>query len=291
MNEEQAGMQYNDATNGIGDQDIVEPEHEAADVSADMADDVDIADAEEFILNTPDGGEIVLRPEEVVDLTQKVRDYENRVKQLEQLEQYTPLLNYITNDELINRVILYRLQGNKPSDIVKYLYNFFDEHGMLDERPEYEQQGSSNQEIDSLKQELHSLREYMTVQSLVQQNAAQLMRTAEQLGVDIDDNQDYSKILGDISQDLYGDRTYVVRAPLNQRQARVIVQELKERLGTQKQGSQPSVRAKVAARPAEGRPRQFPAGVKTGGDGVRTPVQGAWSSAKAQEAYLKLLGG
>jgi hypothetical protein len=291
MNEEQAGMQYDDATDGMAGQDIAEPEQEAADVSADISDDVDVADAEEFILNTPDGGEIVLRPEEIVDLTQKVREYENRVKQLEQLEQYTPLLNYITNDELINRVILYRLQGNKPADIVKYLYNFFEERGMLDERPEYEQQGVPNQEIDSLKQELNSLREYMTVQSLVQQNAAQLMRTAEQLGVEIDDNQDYSKILGDISQDLYGDRTYVVRVPLNQRQARVIVQELKERLGAQKQGSQPSVRAKVAARPAEGRPRQFPAGVKTGGDGARTSVQGAWSPAKAQEAYLKLLGG
>jgi hypothetical protein len=253
-----------------------------------MSDDVDIADAEEFILNAPDGSEIVLKPEDVVDLTQKVRDYESRVKQLEQLEQYTPLLNYITNDELINRVILYRLQGNKPADIVKFLYNFFEERGMFDESPEYEQQGGSSSEIDSLKQELNNLREYMTVQSLVQQNAAQLMRTAEQLGVNIDDNQDYSKILGDISQDLYGDRTYIVRAPLNQRQARVIVQELKERLGTQKQ---PGVRAKVAARPVEGRPRQFPAGVKTGGDGARTSVQGAWSPSKAQEAYLKLLGG
>jgi len=291
MNEEQAGMQYDEATGGGVDQDIAEPEQEAPDVSADVSDDVDVADAEEFIFNTPDGNEIVLKPDEIVDLTQKVREYENRIKQLEQLEQYTPLLNYITNDELINRVILYRLQGNKPADIVKYLYNFFEERGMLDDKPEYEQQGVSNQEIDSLKQELNSLREYMTVQSLVQQNAAQLMRTAEQLGVEIDDNQDYSKILGDISQDLYGDRTYVVRVPLNQRQARVIIQELKERLGAQKQSSQPSIRAKVSARPAEGRPRQFPAGVKTGGDGVRTSVQGAWSPAKAQEAYLKLLGG
>jgi hypothetical protein len=237
-----------------------------------------------FTVRDRDGQERSLSAREVAELYEKVSQYEGQIQIAQQLQQYAPILNYVANDELSNRVILYRLQGKSPKEIVEYLYEFYrDMEGNNEMQPTANADGGS---VEELKRELGTLKEYLTVQNVVQQNATLLMEQAEQLGLSIDEKGNYAALLSEISGELFGDPRYIIRNPLNQRQARVVLRELQERLG--RNGQQRRTQAPLPQ--AKKLPKQFPGAAKAGG-AVGKDKPSKWSLREAAEIYNQLLGG
>lgn len=275
QNEELEQAQVDETTDEVPEQ---EAETEAYYITPDR-DDVYVT------VRTQQGEERSLSPREINELYEKVSQYEAQLQIAQQLQQYAPVLNYVANDELSNRVVLYRLQGKSPKEIVEFLYDFY--RDMEDNNAQYPQEaGTPDRGVEELKRELGSLKEYIAVQNAVQQNAALLMEQAEQLGLSIDENGNYANVLTDISRELFGDPHYLVRVPINQRQARVVLRELQERIGKK---AKPTGAQKPLP-PQKKLPKQFPGTAKAGTGAEKTKPE-RWSLRDAAEVYNQLLGG
>lgn len=240
-----------------------------------------------FTVKGKDGEEHSLSPREIAELYEKVSQYETQLQMAQQLQQYAPILNYVANDELSNRVILYRLQGRSPKEIVEYLYDFYRD---MEEntQPYAGNEAPVDKNVEELKRELGTLKEYITVQNVVQQNATLLMEEAEKLGFSVDEGGNYATVLTEVSKELFGDPHYLVRNPLNQRQARVVLRELQERLGKSSPSRVPA--GKKAPLPPKKLPKQFPGATKAGATSDKAKPE-RWTLRDAAEVYNQLLGG
>lgn len=275
------------------DTESVEDEH-VEEVAQEDVSDVEPVEEEEYIVTPEDdvsivlpgdtGEDVRLSPRDVQELYRKVAQYEKQFEYLRQLQQYEPLLNYVANDELSNRVILYRMQGNSPREIVEYLYQYYKD---MPEETQQPQSSSVSPDVEQLKQEVAGLREYLSTQSVIQENANLLLEQAQQSGVQLDDNGNYPQVLAEISRDIFNDPLYIVRNKLNQRQARVVLQELQARVS----GGSSKPKAAIHRGTEKRLPKQFPTGAKvSGGESGYESKPKDWSLQTATQMYNKLFG-
>lgn len=107
--------------------------------------------------------------EDLIELRKRRREIEQREQQV---YQYNALLQAIGNDHFLNRIITYRLSGYDPSTIVQFLYNYFMENNLFDNK-----QNEAPNETSKLERELNELKSQMELNQRYNDNTQLLLRS------------------------------------------------------------------------------------------------------------------
>lgn len=245
-----------------------------------------------------EGQRQVLTTSDIVGLIEKQKKYETVSAEVARLKEYENLANFVVGDELANRVTLYRMQGNSPAEIVLFLYQHFTENGMIDPytgeitdkgRQQAELPGQQRDEVQNLKSEVEQLRGYIASQAVVNQNTSTLSEVFSELGFEAEPDQETIALMQEVSKELFGDEYFLLRRPASKQQVRIIVREMKERLGKKPaQRQQPMKKVVVRSRSL---PSHFPAKTKaSGSSGSAKNLPKEYSIKNAELAYKTLLG-
>lgn len=273
------------------EQEYIEQEEQVDEVTDDAEDEIELHLGDKRYVFTPDELEELVRQQE------KVRELE---KENSRLREYEGLARYVASDELVNRVALYRMQGNSPAEIVLFLYNHMVETGMIDpynnsvtEAGKTIQVEQRQQDIDTnlnaLQEEVRQLRSYIQSQSVYNTNTEVLGRVLAEMDWKVDVDEHTVNILQEVSKEILGDPNYLLKYPINQQQAKVLIRELKERLSTSKpsNSNNKSVK-KVIVRQAKNLPDHFPAKTRSSASSSKREMPKEYSLQNAALAYRAL---